>query len=75
LVYLAQKAGIPVLPVHANFSGCWRLRSWDRFVIPRPFSRVDITLGPLMRVPATETEEDFEVERRKIESVLREGAD
>jgi hypothetical protein len=36
---------------------------------------VDITLGPLMRVPATEREEDFEVERRKIESVLREGAD
>jgi lysophospholipid acyltransferase (LPLAT)-like uncharacterized protein len=75
LVYLAQKASLPVLPVHANFSGCWRLRSWDNFVIPRPFSRVDITLGPLMRVPATGREEDFEAERGKIESVLREGAD
>jgi lysophospholipid acyltransferase (LPLAT)-like uncharacterized protein len=74
LVYLAEKAGLPVLPVHANFSGCWRLRSWDQFMIPRPFSRVDITLGPLMRVPATQTDKEFEAERRKIESVLREGA-
>lgn len=75
LVYLAQKAGIPILPMHAHFNSCWRLRSWDNFVIPRPFSRVDITLGPLLHVPATESETAFEHERRKIESVLREGAD
>ncbi len=75
LVYLAQKADIPVLPMHAHFSGCWRLRSWDNFVIPRPFSRVDISVGPLMCVSATGSEEAFELERRKIESVLREGAD
>lgn len=75
MVYLAQKAGIPILPMHAHFTGCWRLLSWDNFVIPRPFSRVDITLGPLLCVPATDGEAAFEVERRKIESVLREGAD
>ena len=75
LVYLAQKAEIPIMPMHAHFKSCWRLRSWDNFVIPRPFSRVDITLGPLLRVPETEADAAFEHERRKIESVLREGAD
>jgi lysophospholipid acyltransferase (LPLAT)-like uncharacterized protein len=23
----------------------WRLRSWDRFVIPKPFARVRVTVG------------------------------
>jgi lysophospholipid acyltransferase (LPLAT)-like uncharacterized protein len=75
LVYLAQKAGIPVVPCHARFHGAWRLKTWDRFVIPAPFSRLEVTLGAPLRVPATAGADDFESERRKIESVLRARAD
>ena len=75
LVYLAQKAAIPVLPCHARFGRALRLRSWDRFAIPAPFARLDVTLGATLRVPPTADEEAFEAERRKIESVLREQAD
>lgn len=75
LAYLAQKAQLPVLPCHAAFRSAWRLRTWDRFAIPKPFSRVDVTLGPLLSVPATEDEAAFLAEHRKIESVLRAGAD
>jgi len=75
LVYLAQKAGIPVLPCHARFHGALRLKTWDRFAIPLPFSHLDVTLGPLLRVPQTASEAEFETERQKIESVLRAAAD
>lgn len=75
LVYLAQKAGIPILPCHANFHRALRLDTWDRFAIPLPFSRLDVTLGPLLRVPDTASEAAFEAERQKIESVLRAAAD
>jgi lysophospholipid acyltransferase (LPLAT)-like uncharacterized protein len=75
LVYLAQKAGIPVLPVHARFGRALRLRTWDRFAIPAPFSRLDVTLGPLLQVPLTANDSAFETERAKIESVLRAQAD
>ena len=75
LTYLAQKAQLPLLPCHAAFQSAWRLRTWDRFAIPKPFSRVDVTLGPLLSVPATEDEAAFLAEHRKIESVLRAGAD
>ena len=74
LVYLAQKAQLPVLPCHATFHGAWRLRTWDRFAIPKPFSRVDVTLGPLLRVPASDDESALRDELRKMESVLREQA-
>lgn len=73
LVYLAHKAQLPILPCHAKFDRAWQLRTWDGFLIPKPFSRVEVTLGPLLHVPVTADGEHLEAERRKIESVLRAG--
>lgn len=39
-VIVARRTGAPVLLVGAEFASTWRLRSWDRFHLPRPFSRV-----------------------------------
>ena len=38
-VYLASKLGIPVVPMGFGYDRPWRFNSWDRFAIPRPFSR------------------------------------
>jgi lysophospholipid acyltransferase (LPLAT)-like uncharacterized protein len=73
LVYLAQKAGLPVIPCHARFQGAIRLKTWDRFAIPRPFARLDVTLGEALRVAPDDA--DLEAERKRIESVLRAEAD
>ena len=75
LVYLAQKTGVPIIPVHARFGRCLRLRTWDSFAIPLPFSRLDILFSPPAHIPENTDEEAFEAERKKIESVLRAGAD
>ncbi len=73
LVYLAQKAGIPVIPFHVRFGRCVRLRSWDGFTIPLPFSRLDVTFAPALHAAATADEGAFEQERLKIQSALRAG--
>lgn len=73
LVYLAQKAGIPVIPIHVRFGRCVRLRSWDGFTIPLPFSRVRVTLAPALHAAATADEAAFEQERVRIQSALRAG--
>ncbi len=41
----AMLGGGAVVPVGATASSWWRLRSWDRFAIPRPFSRVRLVYG------------------------------
>ena len=41
----AQRSGAPILPVGASADRAWRLRSWDRFIIPKPFARVTIAYG------------------------------
>jgi lysophospholipid acyltransferase (LPLAT)-like uncharacterized protein len=39
-VIVARRTGAPMLLIGAEFKSAWRLRSWDRFYVPKPFSRV-----------------------------------
>ena len=48
----AQRTGAPIVPIRASASRAWRLKSWDRFLIPKPFARVTVTIGPLTQVNA-----------------------
>lgn len=75
MIYLAQRTGVPIIPIHARFGRHWRLKTWDGFCIPRPFSRIEVTLAPPVAIPAALAGEDFEAERRRIESLLRAAAD
>jgi len=74
-VKLAQATGAPVVPVHVRFSSAWRLKTWDRFVIPMPFSRVVVTFAEAITVPRDLDDAAFEKERLRIESLLVNGTD
>ena len=39
IIFLAQKTGRRGSPINMEYSSCWRLKSWDRFILPRPFSK------------------------------------
>ena len=38
MIIMAAHSGLPIVPVGIGFTGSWRARSWDRFVVPKPFS-------------------------------------
>jgi len=40
VVIVPRRTGSPLLLIGGEFSAAWRLRSWDRFYLPKPFSRV-----------------------------------
>jgi len=42
---VAQRSGAPVVTLAAGASSAWRMKSWDGFMIPKPFSRVTIAYG------------------------------
>jgi lysophospholipid acyltransferase (LPLAT)-like uncharacterized protein len=48
----AQRAGAPIVLLRAVADRAWRLRSWDRFIIPKPFARLTIYVGEPLRVDA-----------------------
>jgi lysophospholipid acyltransferase (LPLAT)-like uncharacterized protein len=49
-VAAAQRGGGLIVPVHAEADRAWRLHSWDRFMIPKPLSRVRVTYGQTFAV-------------------------
>lgn len=56
----AQRAAAPVVAVGVSARGAWRLKSWDRFVIPKPFSRVRVAYSDPVMVDAPSAREAVE---------------
>lgn len=69
---IAQRAGVPIVPIAAAAEKCWRLRSWDRFMVPKPFSRAAVMLGAPVYVPKKLTEHEREALRLRLEAALKE---
>ncbi|MEY2579625.1 MAG: hypothetical protein QOI49_2449 [Verrucomicrobiota bacterium] len=70
VVFLAQKSGAPVVPIHMEYSKCWRLKSWDRFVVPRPFAKLRAIFGAPITVPPIEGAEQFEAEQLRLQNAM-----
>ena len=64
---VAQRTGARLVPITAVAKSAWHLKSWDRFMIPKPFARVVISYGPMTSVDATDVRDaQHEAERIKV---------
>jgi lysophospholipid acyltransferase (LPLAT)-like uncharacterized protein len=70
IIFLAQKSGAAVLPMNLEYSRCWRLGSWDRFIVPRPFAKVRVLISQPHHVKSTGTPEEFESERLALQDAM-----
>ena len=70
LIYLAVKTGPPIVPVGFAYDRPWRARSWDRFAVPRPWSRAACVTGDPLTVPPNITREEMEIYRRRVEEAM-----
>jgi lysophospholipid acyltransferase (LPLAT)-like uncharacterized protein len=61
---ISQRTSAPMVPTAASASRAWRLRSWDRFMIPKPFARVVVAYGdPIVIHASTPRDAAEHVER------------
>lgn len=72
LLRIAQVSGKAIVPTITSSENPWIFRSWDRFMVPRPFSRVAIRFGPAFYVPPDLEGDDFERHRLMIEQSMKE---
>ena len=70
LLTIAQHAEIPIVPTITSGQKTWVFNSWDRFMVPRPFSRVIIRFGEPIFIPEDLHGEAFEEKRADIEARL-----
>jgi len=68
VVFVAKKSGAPVVPIHMEYSSCWRLKSWDRFVVPRPFAKLRAIFGAPIHFEPIADANQFEVERLRLQT-------
>ena len=73
LISMAQMSGAVILPVFVSADRVWIMRSWDRFLVPKPFSKVTIEWGPPLAVPQDMNPARNEEFRAEIERRLSEG--
>jgi lysophospholipid acyltransferase (LPLAT)-like uncharacterized protein len=52
-VWLAGATGQPIIPFHIEADRAWTTRSWDRGMVPKPFSRVAIAVGQPLTIAST----------------------
>jgi len=56
---IAILSGAPVVTIKIDTKSTWRLKSWDRFVIPYPFAKINVVLSePIEPFEGSETGKD-----------------
>jgi len=70
VIFLARRTGAGILPIRVEYSRAIKLKSWDRFMIPLPFSKARIICEELIFLtPDT----DVEAAERQLEQALGTG--
>ncbi len=69
-IYLASLLKMPIVPVGVGMEQPHRLNTWDRFAVPRPFSRCRVVFGPKIELDRNAVRDDFDDVRRRVERTL-----
>jgi len=72
LLTIAQFSGAPILPVIASAQRRWIFNSWDRFMVPKPFSKIIVRFTPPIDVPRRLDPDAFEALRQDVEKQIKE---
>lgn len=74
-IFLSKKTRLPIIPVVIGLSSYWELPSWDRFRIPKPFSRALMMYGDPICIPSDLDENGMEEYRLLLEKTMQEMAE
>lgn len=70
IAVLSARTQTPILPMGAIVSKCWHLNSWDRFPVPKPFSKIYVGFGPPIPPPSSDDKNQIENTRKEVETGL-----
>jgi hypothetical protein len=73
LIKIAQLSGAAIFPLYISMNRAWRLNSWDRFLIPKPFCRIVLEWGDPIFIPRDTSPDAFEHFRLHAEHIMKEG--
>ncbi len=69
-IKLAQVTGAPIGAFHLEPERAWTMRSWDRFLVPKPFTRICVSWAQWTHVPRNLSSGQFEEKREELNAAL-----
>ena len=69
-IKLAQMTGARIGCFHLEPEHAWVLRSWDRFLVPKPFTRIAVSWAQWTYVPTDLPADDFEGKRAELNAAI-----
>jgi lysophospholipid acyltransferase (LPLAT)-like uncharacterized protein len=69
-IYLASRMQLPLVVMGFGYDRPWRMKSWDRFAVPRPFSRARAVIGPPLMLPRDLSRDAIERCGQHVEQLL-----
>lgn len=69
-VVLSRLTGVRIIAFHIAVERAWTLRTWDRMILPKPFSRAFVHFSAPMLVPAGANEAEMERWRNELQRTL-----
>jgi lysophospholipid acyltransferase (LPLAT)-like uncharacterized protein len=73
VISIARATEARVVPFYTTADRAWYFNSWDRVMLPKPFSRVTLRFGNMLYFPAEEGDFSFENQRTELEGIMRQG--
>ena len=74
-IFLGAQTGLPIVPFGVGYTRAWRARSWDRFALPWPGTRITVVVAHEVRVPRGLSRPQMEQYRRLVEERLNHVSD
>lgn len=73
VIRLAHATDAVIVPFYTSADRAWYFDSWDNFLLPKPFSRVTLTYGNMVRYEPATDQDEFEGQRARLEEIMRPG--
>jgi lysophospholipid acyltransferase (LPLAT)-like uncharacterized protein len=70
VIRLAHMADAVIVPFYISADKGWLFNSWDRFLLPKPFSKVLLRFGKMIKFDKVEDKESFENQRKQLEEIM-----
>lgn len=69
-IRLAHAADAVIVPFHVTVKNAWYFNSWDKFFLPKPFSRVSLHFGKPIKFDKVTDPASFEAQRKQLEEIM-----
>jgi hypothetical protein len=69
-IRLAHSANAVIVPFSVSAEKAWYFSSWDKFLLPKPFSKVSLRFGEMIKFDSVKDREVLERQRMRLEEVM-----